>query len=206
MGFPTVITMIDITYTSVIRARILLSNPDLAGVWFSINVKAYSGTPDTESVFGHQYVGYWKFFNVFFTAGGTNYTSSRTNYNFNSYLRTSTSKGVWRDQTSWYLYGSTSLGFSMSARAAGLGGYAIVEVPIYDYTSGYTDDEFCVTDFSIGDSNSDDMLVVKSKESRYKKAYFIKKWVSSPWTINYFKCKHYGMGLKSYYYVNQSFI
>ena len=47
MGFPTVITMLDISYTSIIRARLLLFNPDQTGVWFSVNVKAYSGTPDT---------------------------------------------------------------------------------------------------------------------------------------------------------------
>ena len=203
MGFPTVITMVDISYTSRIKARLLIHNPDVTGAWFSINVKAYAGTPDTQSPFGHDYVGYWKFFNVFETVSGSYYTYTRTNYNFNSYLRTATSKRVWVDQTSWYLYSSSVYG-SMSALAAGLGGYAIVEVPIYDYTSFYSDDEFCVTDFSVGDSSSDDMLIVKSKESQYKKAYFIKKWVSSPWTINYFKCKHYRMGLKSYYYYSQS--
>ena len=65
MGFPTIITMFDITYTSRIKARLLIYNPDVDGVWFSINVKAFSGTPSEESTYGKQYVGYWRFENVF---------------------------------------------------------------------------------------------------------------------------------------------
>ena len=91
----------------------------------------------------------------------------------------------------------------MSSFGAGLGGYAIVEVPIYDHNSAFNDDEFCITDFSIGDSSSDDMLVLISQESSFKKAYFIKKWVSSPWSIDYFKCKHYGNKLSVFYYRSQ---
>ena len=46
------------------------------------------------------------------------------------------------------------------------------------------------------------MLILKSKESKYSKAYFIKKW-NGPWSIQYFKCKHYGNGLNSYEYPTQ---
>ena len=46
MGFPTIITMVDITYTTRIKARLLVHNPDQVGQWFTINVKAYAGNPD----------------------------------------------------------------------------------------------------------------------------------------------------------------
>jgi hypothetical protein len=38
----------------------------------------------------------------------------------------------------------------LSAQPAGSGGYAIIEVLLADYTSSLSDDEFCVTDFSVG--------------------------------------------------------
>lgn len=47
------------------------------------------------------------------------------------------------------------------------------------------------------------MLILKSKESQYTKAFFIKKWTASPWSIQYFKCKHYANGLVSYEYPTQ---
>ena len=72
MGFPTIITMTDFSYSgSIIRARIVLKNPDVTGKWFSVRVKAFSGVHDSKSVFGHQYVGYWNFFNIFKTEAGT---------------------------------------------------------------------------------------------------------------------------------------
>lgn len=47
MGFPTIITMQDISYTgSIIKARLLFYNPDVNIRWFTVKVRAYSGTPD----------------------------------------------------------------------------------------------------------------------------------------------------------------
>lgn len=125
MGFPTVITMIDFQYSgSVIKARLLLSNPDIDMKWFTIKVRAYSGTPDSQSVFGHQYVGYWYFVNVFRTVPGTYTSVGFTNWASSSYL--SPGKGNWREQTTWTFQGTSAGGLAMSAQPVGLGGYAIV--------------------------------------------------------------------------------
>lgn len=95
MGFPTVITMIDFQYTgNVIKARLIFANPDLDMKWFTIKVRAFSGTPDSQSVFGHQYVGYWYFVNFFRTVPGTFSTVGFTNWAGSSYL--SPNKGNWR--------------------------------------------------------------------------------------------------------------
>jgi hypothetical protein len=66
--------MTDFKHTNnIICARLLLKNPALAGKWFTINVKAYKANPldpllgDDISVIGHQYVGYWRFPNIFKT-------------------------------------------------------------------------------------------------------------------------------------------
>ena len=66
MGAPTLITMFDLTYSAgIIKARIILYNPDVVGSLFTIKVKAYTGISTDKSVFGQQYVGYWNFVNVF---------------------------------------------------------------------------------------------------------------------------------------------
>lgn len=49
------------------------------------------------------------------------------------------------------------------AQPAGLGGYAIVKVPINNYNLGYADQELCKMNFPIGNADSDDMLILKSK-------------------------------------------
>lgn len=71
MGYPTVITMVDLVYTSTIKARLLLFNPDSTTTYFSIRVRAFTGTADHSSTFGHKYVGYWNFFNLFMPVAGT---------------------------------------------------------------------------------------------------------------------------------------
>jgi hypothetical protein len=63
-------------------------------VWFSIKVKAFAGTPDSKTLFGHQYVGYWYFFNFFRTVPGTYLNAPATNILGTSYL--SPNKGNWR--------------------------------------------------------------------------------------------------------------
>lgn len=68
MGFPTIITMFNIKYTgNIIKARLLLYNPITAGVWFTIKAKAFSGTPNSQTLFGLNYVGFWNFPSVFQT-------------------------------------------------------------------------------------------------------------------------------------------
>lgn len=97
MGFPTIITMIDFVYIgSTIKARILLYNPDVTMRWLSIHVKAYASTttPSTNSMFGHQYVGYWHFVNIFRTIATVPMTYEWTNQVGSSYL--APNKGNWR--------------------------------------------------------------------------------------------------------------
>lgn len=82
MGYPTVITMVDFNYDStakVIKARLLLYNPDILTAYFSIRVRAFKGTADTSSTFGHKYVGSWNFFNLFMPVGGIYNTPTVSN-------------------------------------------------------------------------------------------------------------------------------
>ena len=76
---------------------------------------------------------------------------------------------------------------------AGQGGYVILELLLNKNVvpETHTENEYCETDFAIGEAASDDMLVLTSKESQYKKALFIIKWRAGAtlWTINFFKCK-----------------
>ena len=139
MGFPTIITMFNFRYTGgVIKARLLLYNPDLPSVWFTIKVKAFSGTPSVQSLFGSNYVGYWNFPNVFQTVsvGVPTYTGSNQlgSYYFGP------DRGPWRESTTWTLFSNTPSGANLVAQPAGLGGYAIVQVPINNYNLGYADD------------------------------------------------------------------
>ena len=125
MGFPTIITMVDFTYSgSIIKARLLFYNPDVNMVWFSIKVKAFAGTPDSSTVFGHQYVGYCYFFNFFRTVPGTYTSFSVLNQLGLFYL--GPNKGNWRNDTTWFLKSPTFGGNAMAALGTGLGGYAIV--------------------------------------------------------------------------------
>jgi hypothetical protein len=98
--------MTDFTYSgNILHIRILLYNPVDIGKWFSIYTKIYSGAPTnpTNSLFGHQYRGYWRFFNLFqtvTTAGGNYYSNSITNFGA-SYVYPST--GLWRSSTTMYV-------------------------------------------------------------------------------------------------------
>jgi len=203
MGFPTIITMYNFQYSGgVIHARLLLYNPDAAGMWFTIKVKAFSGTPSTTTLFGFNYVGYWNFPNVFQTI-----TLAVTPITVSNQLGSAwlfPDKGPWRNTTTWSMTSPTNGGNIMSPLALGLGGYAILAVPIYNYNLGYGDNDLCVVDFPIGNSDSDDMILLRSKESNYATAFFIKKWSASPWLIRYFKCKHYGQGFVAYMYPSQT--
>lgn len=96
MGFPTIITMVDFQYSAanIIKARILLHNPDIDMRWFTVKVRAFSGSPDSQTLYGHQYVGYWYFVNFFRTVPGTFFSSGWTNQATSYYLRPT--KGNWR--------------------------------------------------------------------------------------------------------------
>lgn len=205
MGFPTVITMTDFVYSgSIIKARLLLKNPDVAAKWFSVRVKAFAGTHDSSTTFGNQYVGYWNFFNIFRTEAGTYYYDGYAPNTGRFYPN----KGVWREQTSWSLIATSQYSLTMTNLPAGQGGYAIVEVIIHANTplETNTETEYCEADFAIGDSSSDDMLTLKSKETNTEKVYFIKKWTTgaSPWVINYFKCKYNYRPTTLHYYPTQA--
>lgn len=97
MGFPTIITMVDFQYSAanIIKARLIFSNPDVDNKWFTIKVRAFSGTPDAQTLYGHQYVGYWYFVNFFRTVPGT-YTPSGWTNQLGSY-KLGPMKGNWRE-------------------------------------------------------------------------------------------------------------
>lgn len=115
--------MTDFIYSTTIRARLLIYNPATAGVWFTINVKAYQGTNSgTLSLAGHQYVGYWNFPNIFLTASPTAATisgpipiSALSQYLYPSrpFLTAtdpyySTGNPLWADYTTWNILGQGS--------------------------------------------------------------------------------------------------
>lgn len=58
-----------------------------------------------------------------------------------------------------------------------------------------------MTDWTIG-STTDDLIILKSREGGYTKAFYIEKWTGS-WTIDYFKCKHYAKVFKIYYGISK---
>lgn len=127
MGFPTIISMIDFVYIGpTIKARLILYNPDVTMRWFSIHVKAFAGgsPPTTDSMFGHQYVGYWHFVNIFRTIATVPLTYGWTNQATSNYL--APNKGNWREETSWFLQGAMGNAMPAAALAVGLGGYAIL--------------------------------------------------------------------------------
>ena len=49
---------------------------------------------------------------------------------------------------------------------------------------------------------SDDMFYLKSRAvgNRFEKVFFIKKWIASPWLMQFFKCKHYLNDFIVYYH------
>jgi len=118
------IVMTDFRYTTQIKARLLMRNPD-AGKWFTIIVKAYKGQSGPESsLVGHKYVGYWKFYNVFLTeltTGGLVSTmgSASTLYVYpaNPTLGVpyTTSNPLWMDETSWMVTGAVPIGTGATA-------------------------------------------------------------------------------------------
>lgn len=73
--------MINFEYTTQIKARLLINNPDVTTSWFSIRVKAFIGAADSKSTFGRQYVGSWNFFNLFMPVTGTYTTGTVSNDN-----------------------------------------------------------------------------------------------------------------------------
>jgi hypothetical protein len=50
------------------------------------------------------------------------------------------------------------------------------------------------------------VIYLKSKEGRYEKAYFVKKWTGANWIIQYFKCKHYANGMRMWYSNAQTYV
>jgi hypothetical protein len=77
------------------------------------------------------------------------------------------------------------------------------------YNYGNNDDEICIANYANGESLSDDMIRLKSKESKFEKLYFIKKVTTagSSWKIRYLKCKHYDSpfgAFNMYYHVSKT--
>lgn len=100
LGTSTKILVTDFTYAgNVLYIRVLLYNPIDVGVWFSINAKVYTGAPTdpATSLFGHQYRGYWRFFNLFQTVTTASYYANSVTNVGASYVYPST--GLWRSST-----------------------------------------------------------------------------------------------------------
>jgi hypothetical protein len=90
--------MINLRYSKgVINARLLLYNPNTAGVWLTVKVKAYNGPlPDSKTITGLNYVGYWNFPNIFNTIQTTVNTNTITNPSALGSPGFSPDRGPWR--------------------------------------------------------------------------------------------------------------
>lgn len=51
--------MTDFTYVSTMNCRFIFTNPETAGAFFSIKVRAYGGTKSSSNLYGDKYMGMW---------------------------------------------------------------------------------------------------------------------------------------------------
>ena len=69
MGTPTQIIMTGISQSATfkVNARIIFINPSGVGVgkWITVNVRAYAGNTNENSLYGLSMIGFWNFNNVF---------------------------------------------------------------------------------------------------------------------------------------------
>lgn len=73
--------MADFAYTTRMRVRLLLNNPD-DQKWLSIKVHAYGTTPNTRSIYGQNYLGYYNFMYILKSEASTYTQSSNANTHF----------------------------------------------------------------------------------------------------------------------------
>lgn len=59
LTIPTRIIMTDFTYVSTMNCRFIFTNPETAGAFLSIKVKAYGGTKSSSNLYGDKYMGEW---------------------------------------------------------------------------------------------------------------------------------------------------
>jgi hypothetical protein len=130
IGSPVQIIMTDFNQGTTIKARLMLINPSISGMWISVNVIGYTGTQNETSLYGGNVAGYWSFSNVYQIA---NYGASNWAYNAQDccwpvYL--TSDRYIWRDLTTWTVYPLYS----------NVGDYVILEVLLYQYNNGSPDD------------------------------------------------------------------
>lgn len=193
-GIPTRIFMTDFTYVQNMNARLLIKNPDTAGVYLSVKVYAYGGTRSASNLYGNVYMGYWNFMHVFKTvASGT--TASNT---YNS----QPSKSMWRDQTTHSVYGTSGWGNMPSGKVS------LMEVKAYDSTFTVISDKTVCIPSRMSTFDYDDILWLNT--TTYSYAYFIRTWPSStninssPWSVGSVKCKHYRYPFNTYHYFSDT--
>lgn len=100
LGVVTRIIMTGFTYATQMNCRIVFVNPSNNGVYFSVLVKAFGGTPTASNPYGNQLMGEWEFNEIFRI-----YTSSligTDTYTANSI--TCPSLSPWRNSTEFYVY------------------------------------------------------------------------------------------------------
>ena len=160
---------------------------------------------------GHQYVGYWRFHNIFQTVAGTfaqsvsTPTTALNLYPSNPVLAASptldatynTLNPLWMDSTTWMITGTPVSGIAAVSTQ-----YVIFEAYINRYNASYDEPEFCEVDWTTGNAMSDDMFYYKSRvvNNKFEKVFFIKKWTGALWNLQYLKCKHYLNDFVVYYH------
>jgi hypothetical protein len=114
LGQPTTIIMTDFKYATRIKARFIFKNPSTVGKWITIVVKAYKGANGPEnSIIGHKYVGYWRFYNIFQIVAGTPAISAASTAAIASTI--SPNKQLWMDNTIWTITGTSATGLAAGA-------------------------------------------------------------------------------------------
>ena len=148
LGQPTTIIMTDFTYATRIKARFIFKNPSVAGKWVTIVVKAYKGANGPEnSIIGHKYVGYWRFYNIYQTVAGTFTQSASTAASTSTIFPSNPTiaasipdtaynnlNPLWMDSTTWKITGTPATGIAAAANQ-----YVIFEAFINKYDVSYTE-------------------------------------------------------------------
>ncbi len=171
------------------NCRLVFINPSSTGVYFSVIVRAFGGTPTALNPYGNQYMGFWEFNEIFqvYTSTTTVYTGSYTTNN-----HVCPNQSPWRNNTIFPVVSRDQL--------IGSGQTSIATIKTYDSSSSTVDDLFC--EATLNPTNSyDDLLqyTLVSGGVTTTYAYFITTWPSnanlsytaSGWGLSYLKCKYF---------------
>jgi hypothetical protein len=118
--------MTDFTYTTKMNCRLIFTNPQTSGAYFSVRVKAYGGTGSDTNLYGDRYMGEWNFMDIFQATTGTVASNS---YSRSQYRRPN--RSPWRNNTEDYVFNTNYPMYS--------GRMSLAQVLLYDNSSARSD-------------------------------------------------------------------